>query len=430
MLQAVQVTTLENGVCVASMRVPRAHSVTLGVWLHNGARNQARGQSGYAHFLEHLFFKGAGERDTAQLAQLMEAMGGDINAFTGRELTALHGTVPAKSLETLLHVFHDMLFAPRFTDADVIAERNVVFQEMAQLEDTPDDAIEEFAVAHVWAKHPMGWPVLGRHDHLRRATAQSVQRYLAATLKRAPLTIVACGAAEHARLVERCAPFAATEKAPPAAVAVAPKFIPRRNHKHKELAQTQLLWVMPAPSATDPMRMAANLIDHALGGGSSSRLFQEVRERLGLVYDVHSRLDLYSDCGLWMIATSCEPKAARKCRAAVERVVGELCAHGLTPQEVKHASEHIEARLLVESDDPEENMERIAQELIYTGRIVEVQEHLRALHAVTLKQAQVTLAQAWQQRAFFEWGPTAGTSRQARGGSAARSAPGSTTRTD
>jgi predicted Zn-dependent peptidase len=179
----------------------------------------------------------------------------------------------------------------------------------------------------------------------------------------------------------------------------------RRNHKHKPLSQTQLLWVMPAPAATDPLRMAAALIDQVLGGGSSSRLFQEVRERLGLVYDVHSRLDLYSDCGLWLVATSCEPKAARKCRVAVERVVNELCTNGLTPQEVKHASEHIEAHLLVESDDPEQNMERIAQELIYSGQVLEIQDHLRALHAVTLRQAQTTLAQAWQQRAFFEWGP-------------------------
>lgn len=402
-----QFTTLKNGVRVATARVPRAHSVTLGVWLQNGGRNQARGQSGYAHFLEHLFFKGAGERDTAQLAQFMEAMGGQINAFTGRELTALHGTVPAKSLDGLLHLFRDMLFAPRFTDADVVAERNVVLQEMAQLEDTPDEAIEEFAVAHVWAKHPMGWPVLGRPDHLRRATAQSVQRYLAATLRRAPLTIVACGAVDHAKLVERCEIYAAVEIAPPSALNPPPTFTARKNHKLKSLSQTQLLWVMPAPAATDPAHMAAMLIDHALGGGSSSRLFQEVRERLGLVYDIHSRLDLYSDCGLWMIATSCEPKAAKKCRAAVERVVGELCANGLTPQEVKHASEHIEARLLVEADDPDENMERIAQDLIYTGRVIDLEEHRRTLHAVTLKQAQQALTTAWQQRAFFEWGPKA-----------------------
>ncbi len=407
MSQAVQITTFDNGVRVATMRVPRALSVTLGVWLHNGGRNQARGQSGYAHFLEHLFFKGAGECDTAQLAQLMEAMGGNINAFTGRELTALHGTVPAKSLDTLLQMFHDMLFKPRFTDADVVAERNVVLQEMAQLEDTPDDAIEDFAIAHVWAKHPMGWPVLGRPDHLRRATAQSVQRYLAATLRRAPLTVVACGAVDHAKFVERCQQFATAESPAAPSKIEPPKFVIRKNHKQKALSQTQLLWVMPAPAATDPLRMAALLIDHALGGGTSSRLFQEVREKLGLVYDVHSRLDGYSDCGLWMIATSCEPKAARKCRSAIERVVAELCAQGLTPQEVKHASEHIEARLLVEADDSEQNTERIAQELIYTGKVLEIQDHLRALHAVTLKQAQQTLSSAWQQRAFFEWGPKA-----------------------
>jgi predicted Zn-dependent peptidase len=334
----------------------------------------------------------------------METMGGQINAFTGRELTALHGVVPAAQLTPLLHLFRDMLRAPRFNDDDVAVERGVVLQEMAHIDDSPAEAVEDFAVAQVWKDHPIGWPVLGNPIDLAQTHAQVVRDYLAATLRRAPLTIVACGGVDHERLVSECVGLAEIDVAT-AQPEAAPRFVAKQQRKTKRLAQTQLLWVLPAPALRDTAYIAAALINHVLGGGTSSRLFQDIRERRGLVYDVHSRLDLYSDCGLWFVATSCEPQQAAPCRAAIESVIEELCAHGPSDNELEQARAHIEARLLIEADDPESEMERIARDLIYRGRVIEVDERLRELRSVTAAQARECLAHAWQQRAIFEWGP-------------------------
>jgi predicted Zn-dependent peptidase len=277
---------------------------------------------------------------------------------------------------------------------------------MAHIEDSPAEAIEDYAVAQVWKDHPIGWPVLGNHADLDQADAASVRDYLAATLRRAPLTIVACGAVDHDRLVQQCAEFARLDVAAPSQDA-APRFVAKQHRRTKRLAQSQLLWVMPAPALRDSAYVAAALSNYVLGGGTSSRLFQEIRERRGLVYDVHSRLDLYADCGLWFVATSCEPQQAARCRGAIEKIIEELAARGPGDDELEQARAHVEARLLIEADDPEANMERIARDLIYRDRVIELEERLRELQAVTASQARECLASAWRQRATFEWGPQA-----------------------
>ena len=170
----IETTQLPNGVRVITRQLPQRHSAALGVWLINGTRHEAEHESGYAHLLEHLLFKGTAELDAAALAQRFDAMGGQVNAFTGRELTAFHGLVPAADIPELLRIFIDMLRQPRFTDADLALEKQVVFQEMAMVDDSPEEALEERGIARAWRGHPMGRPVLGAREQLSRATAAGV----------------------------------------------------------------------------------------------------------------------------------------------------------------------------------------------------------------------------------------------------------------
>jgi len=397
-------TTLDNGLRVVSLEMPATRSVALGLWLVNGTRHQRPGQSGYAHLLEHLLFKGTSEYDALELSLRFDAMGGQINAHTGRELTAFHGLVPGDQLADLLGLLTGMLVDPAFTDADLDLEREVVFQEMAMVEDAPEEAAEERAVEHAWDGHPMAEPILGREADLRQASAASVRSYLTDLLRGGRLLVSACGAVDHDRLLAACGPLARL----PAGTAPetrAPGFTTFDRHETHDGAQSQLAWMMPVPPAQHADHVTRVVANHLLGGGLSSRLFQELRERRGLVYNIQSRLELYSDAGLWQIQTGCEPAQSKACRSTAEDTIELLLREGPTTAEVDHACAHLRADLLIEADDPDATMERLARETLTLGRIPPLEERLAQLDAVTPADVQRVLTEAWQQRACLTWGP-------------------------
>lgn len=401
----IQTTRLSNGLTVVSRHLPHRHGAALGVWLLNGTRHEAAHESGYAHLLEHLLFKGTHALDAVALARCFDAMGGQVNAFTGRELTALHGLVPRDELGRLLQLFIAMLRTPRFDDADLDLETRVVFQEMAMVQDNPEETLEEMGVAHAWADHPMGRPVLGDRTMLATVRATDVHAYLQNTLSGERLWVVAAGAVDHAALVDRCAELADLP-ARPAPWVPAPRF--ERGTQRMEIGdseQTPLLWLLPAPAPTEDGYHAAILANHVLGSGNSSRLFQAVREQRGLVYGIHSRIETYSDTGLWLIQTACDPERADECRAAVEITVARLLEEGVSDSEMELARRHLGAGLMMEEDDPEAVMERLAREAIYLKRHLGLDEELARLRQVDPPQLLAALATRWRQRLYLSAAP-------------------------
>lgn len=397
-------SVLSNGVHLVTDTGPGGHSAALGLWLVNGTRHQRPGESGYAHLLEHLLFKDTRHRSALELAQRFDAMGGQINAHTGRELTAIHGLVPQHHLNELLALFQELLLEPAFDDHDLAAEREVVCQEMAMVEDTPDEAAEDFAVEQVWPGHPLGLPILGERATLEAATARGVHAYLRRQLQGGRLWVVAGGAVDHDELAAGCEalgrlPAGSAPTVPP------PAFSAYQRHVARDGCQTQLQWLMPVPGFADTRRIARNVADALLGGGYSSRLFQELRERRGLVYDVHTRLELYADTGLWLIQTACEPRQADACRKATEAVLADMIEAGPGGDELERVREHIGAALLIERDDPEAHTERLARESIYLGQVPDLDEYLRQLPEVSAGDVRRVLAEAWSRRAHLAWGP-------------------------
>ncbi len=377
----IQKSRLANGVQIVSYPMA-TQSTAIGLWWLNGGRHQQPEQCGYAHLLEHLLFKGTAQHDAAALARRFEAMGGQVNAHTGRELTALHGLVPAENAAELLELLISMLLTPTFTEQDIALERNVVLQEMAMIADQPAERLEERGVALAWPGHPMGWPLLGRREALEQTTAQALRDYWSAQLSGERLYVVAAGAMDHAELAHRCAPLAAL----PAGAAPAqqpPRHSPGMHRETTGDEQRHLLWIMPAPAANHPDFPALLVANHLLAGGVSSRLFQELRERRGLVYDVQSRYEVYSDTGLWFIQTACDAREAQDCRSAVEAILQQLIVSGPEPGELETAQRHLHAGLLIEADDPESVMERLAHEAIYLKRHPSLQERSAQLAAVT-----------------------------------------------
>lgn len=393
----INTTSLSNGVRIVSKRMPEHHSVALGVWLLNGARHESPTQTGYAHFLEHLLFKGTAKLDGSALALRMEAMGGQVNAHTGRELTALHGLVPTGDVTELLQIIIDMLCQPRFGDHDVTLERQVILQEMAMIEDNPEEALEDQAMALAWPGHPLGRPVLGRPEIIKRADATALRNYMQGQLSGGRVWVTAAGNVDHEMLVAACQDLAAL---PPGAALpqTPPQFMPGSHQVTIRGEQSQLLWVLPVPPASADPYYAHLVANHVLGGGVSSRLFQELRERRGLVYGIHSRLEFYSDGGTWSIQTACDPRHVNECREAVCATVDGLLRDGINPQELEIARRHLSASLVIDEDHPDSIMERLAREAIYLRHHPDFTERMTRLNAVTAQAVKAALADAWERR--------------------------------
>lgn len=392
-------SSLPNGVRVVTKRMPGHRGAALGVWLINGARYESPAQSGYAHFLEHLFFKGTAQLDGTSLAFRLEAMGGQVNAHTGRELMALHGLVPKGDVAELSRIIIDMLLLPRFDDHDVDLERQVILQEMAMIEDTPEETLEDKAMTLAWPDHPLGRPVLGRPETIEGANAAALRDYLRQRLSGGRVWVVAAGDVEHDVLADACRNLASLPPgtAPPQAP---PRFMPGDHRIAIDAEQSQLLWVMPVSTAATESYYSRLVANHVLGGGVSSRLFQELRERRGLVYGIQSRLDFYSDGGIWAIQTACDPRRADECREAVNATVAGLLRDGVNDRDLEIARRHLSANLVIDEDHPEHIMERLAREAIYLGHHPDFSERMHLLNSVSAAGAATALAEAWSQKLY------------------------------
>lgn len=392
-------STFANGLRLVTLSLPGQHSAALGVWLINGSRHEAEDEAGHAHFLEHLLFRHALESNQSGLAQRFDALGAQVNAHTGRELAVLHGQALREDLAELLALFGDML-APRFSDDEFTAEREVLRQELA-LAQAGEDALENEAVALAWPGHPLARPILGDHASLAAATPARLRAYAETVLAGQRLLVVAAGACDHAELAGVCQSLAALP------VGSRPKTAPPAftGGNHEQVWRTpysRLLWLLPAPAANDNS-FAALVANHLLGGGIASRLFSALRERQGLAYGVSSHLDQYSDAGLWWIQTSCEAARTDACRALVETELAALAADGPSAAELDAAKRHLRARLRMEQDDAVATMQRLAREAIYMGRHLALEEYEERVAAVTATDVAQCLTQAQRHRLALCW---------------------------
>ena len=405
---AIFTSHLPNGVRIISHASPQNHSCAVGIFWLNGIPYQADHQAGYDHFLEHLLFKGTAEFNAKTLSLKFEAMGGNINGHTGREISTLYGVVPGTEYLNLAKTLASMVTYPCFGGDDVALEREVVLQEMAMTHDTPEDALQDSAIAQVWLNHPMGQPVLGNIDSVNHATAANLRFYWRQICCGRRIVVVAAGAVNHDSLVHACQDLAALtagEEPQPSRL----DFTPTRQRHAKPLSQNLSLWLMPGPGGASPMLHTLHIANHILGGGTSSRLFKEVRERLGLAYHISSRVEVYQDCSLWLIECGCDPQRQNECRDAIANAIKSLIDSGPTEAEMTLARKHLSATLLIDADNPEAMMERIARENFYLGRMLSVEQHLSQLEATTAWDVKNLIAAASRKPCTIEWTPLART---------------------
>lgn len=363
---ALQTRTLPNGVQLICQPRPHAPSVTLGVWLHHGTRCEAAQERGYTHLLEHLLFKRTRHRSPLAIARCCDRLGGRINAHTGRELMALYGSVPTKYAAELAELLLDLLLNPAFQEDDIESERAIILAEQAAVAAPQDDVR-----AQVWAGHPLGLPVIGELTVMQTATAARLHAYHQ-TLLGQPLALIAVGPLDLTQLpvlpLTRLTPLPETR-----AVQSPPLFTPSGVTAGR---------IMPAPALTAPDYSAALVANQLLGGGLSSRLLRRLREERGLVYDIRSQLDSYSDAGLWFIHADCRPAHARQVQDEIDTVLRELADNGPDGEELLTAREALLTAALLADDEPETVMERLAREHFFLGRQPTLAERLEPLEAV------------------------------------------------
>jgi predicted Zn-dependent peptidase len=390
-------STLPNGTQVISQHIPGIQSVALGIWLQHGSRHEAPHQAGYTHLLEHLLFKGTKQHSAIELATHFAAMGGQINAQTGRELTAIYGLVTADKIEELLSLLLEVYFAPTFSEADVIHERQIVLQEMA-LGSNQEDAI----LAKLWSKNALARPITGYVKTLQNATATILHDYWREKIQTCHLWIIAAGAVRHEDLLQHCTELVNFSNQIQVPKQQTPKFIPVNYQidNFSSITQVQLTWVFPAAPLASSRLPAYIIANHILAGSTVSRLYQALRIDMPLVYGIQGRLECYTDTGIWWLQTIVPVQYLTICRQQVEAVWKTLAATGPTSAELVCTLAYLQTRVQLEADDSQASMEHLAHEAIYLGKIRTPANYLAQLK--TVSDIRNIMQVAWKNRAYFE----------------------------
>jgi len=305
----IQKSVIGNGVRILTEAMPQVVSSSIGIWVENGSRYEEPAENGTSHFIEHLLFKGTKKRTAAQIAEAFDAVGGVLNAFTGKEYTCYYAKVLGKDLEMATEVLADIFLESVFDPAEIERERQVVLQEISQAEDTPDDFIHDLFAENFWKGHPLALPIFGSAETVKKIDREQLTSFMAARYRSSRVFIAAAGQVEHERLSAKCAGLfggvagdGKVEKFSP------PVDRPLVLNREKKLEQAHICIGGPGISQSHRLRYAAYVLNTALGGGMSSRLFQEVREKRGRVYSIYSFISSFIDSGYFGVYAGTNPE--------------------------------------------------------------------------------------------------------------------------
>ena len=380
-----QPITLPNGARLLLQEVPGAQSAALGFFVGVGSRHEAPRENGAAHFIEHMLFKGTARRSAGHLAQEMDAIGGQFNAYTTKEHTCFYGRTLDRHLDEGLDILADMLFHSRFDQGDVELERGVILEEIGMYEDTPEDLVSERLSAAVYRGTPLARPILGRESTLEGMTGEWLARwqrkhYHAGNLVAALAGKFSPAQADSLRDLLAALPSGLPAQSPPVT------YRPAVTAKKKAIEQNHLILAFPAPSYLDERRPQVLLLNALLGGGCSSRLFQQLREERGLCYSVYSYVADHADTGLLGIYAGVSRDQEWTALEGARRVALELADHGPSQEEVDRVREQAKANLLMGSESVQARMSHLGSSALLYGRVRETEELLDLYDAVTREQ--------------------------------------------
>jgi predicted Zn-dependent peptidase len=384
-----QKSVLNNGLRVVTEELPFFHSVAVGVWLNVGSRDETRQENGLSHFLEHLAFKGTPRRTAFELAREIDQIGGSCNAFTGKEQTCYHGKVLTEHLARLVDLLGDMVLNPLCRPEDLERERQVILEEINAQDDNPEDLVQIAFGRHFWGDEPLGRPILGEADRITGVQREELLAYRQATYRPEETVVAAVGRVEHQRLVDMVAGnFQDFHNGVPRRRRVAAACHPGVYTVRRDLEQVYVCLGAPGLAAGDSRRFTATMLQLILGGNMSSRLFQVIREELGLAYAIYSFLSFLSDTGLLGISAGVSPKNLEALLAAVGRELKRLKEEPVSASELQAAREFMRGSVYLGAEDPDHLMMRLAKNEINFGHYIPLDEIVAGLLKVTQAEIQ------------------------------------------
>ncbi|MCI2420337.1 insulinase family protein [Saccharopolyspora sp. K220] len=386
---AVRRTVLPGGLRVVTEPVPGVRSASVGIWVAVGSRDEARPQAGAAHYLEHLLFKGTAKRTAVDIAQQIDTVGGELNAFTSKEHTCYYAHVLDRDLPLAIDMLCDVVFDAVNARSDVDVERSVVLEEIAMRDDDPEDLLHELFTSALLGDHPLGRSVLGTEDSIGNMTRARVHGFYRRSYEMPKMVIAAAGNVEHGRVL-RLLRKALGDRLDGDVRPAPPRMGRARLPQQKPLVlhsddteQAHLLLGCRGFDRHDERRFALGVLNAALGGGMSSRLFQEVRERRGLAYSVYSATTAYSDAGTFSVYAGCAPDRLGEVATVIRGVLAGVAADGLTEDEVDRGRGQLRGGLVLGLEDSASRMSRIGKTELNYGRHYTVEQTLERIDAVT-----------------------------------------------
>ncbi|MDQ7794563.1 MAG: pitrilysin family protein [bacterium] len=380
--------TLPNGLRVVVEPIPHVRSVSVGLWYGVGSRHEDSATSGLSHFMEHMFFKGTARRSAREIAETMDRVGGQLNAVTTKEYTCIYTRVLDEHFSLGLDVISDMALRPRLDEGDLEKEKGIVLEEIKLYEDTPDELIHDFLARTMWDGHSLGRSVLGVAAAVKQFDRERLLGFYNAYYRPANMVLAVAGHVDPAAIREAAAAaFAGLTggSSPPAGGT--PQRVSRREVRRKDTEQVHLAVGAPGVPLEHPDMYTLQLLSMTLGGGTSSRLFQQIREERGLAYSVFSYTGSYCDTGLLGIYAGVSPEQAAPVLDLIREELASVARQGVSEEELERAKDQVKASIVLALESTSSRMSRLGRGELLLGRILETDEVVARVDAVTLEDA-------------------------------------------
>ena len=387
-------TVLPSGVRIVTEREKSVRSAAFGIWVNVGSRDENTKTAGASHFLEHLLFKGTKRRSALEISSAIEAVGGDTNAFTGKEYTCFYARVIDKDLPLAVDVICDLITSSLVEPADVDAERKVVLEEIAMRDDDPSDLIHDLFLENYYGDSTLGRPILGSVKSIKNMSRQTVFDYYRSKYQPQDLVVSVAGNIKHRQVVRMVEDALSKDSFLDRANKSSASFIrPDSKTKvtgvgkvsltYRKTEQAHLIYGVPGVARNDSRRFALSVLASALGGGMSSRMFQEIREKRGLAYSVYAYPQQFAGSGVLTFYVGCKPDKAYEVSALIQQILADVAKNGLTEQEINRAKGSVSGSLVLSQEDTGSRMNRIGKAELVSGKVLSFDEILKEIAAVT-----------------------------------------------
>nr|WP_211184542.1 pitrilysin family protein [Paenibacillus lemnae] len=365
-------------------QIPTCRSVSFGIWVKTGSRNETPDINGITHFIEHMMFKGTYRFDARAIAEQFDAIGGNVNAFTSKEYTCYYAKVLDEHLPIAVDVLSDMFFNSRLDAEELAKEKNVILEEISMYEDTPDDLVHDLMSLSAYGDHPLAYPILGSKERLESMDPETLRTYMNRHYTIDNTVIALAGNIDDSviELLERH--FGAFRNRGTSDTLSVPSFQDGLVYRKKKTEQNHICLSFPGSSIHDELQYAMVLLNNAIGGGMSSRLFQEIREKRGLAYSVYSYHSSHADSGMFTIYAGTAPKQTKDVLELTKEMMADLAVKGMTEEELSKGKEQLKGSLILSLESTGSRMNRLGKNELMLGRHYSLDDMIRRIEGVTM----------------------------------------------